>query len=115
MANYLNRLNKTDAELWDKAFKQFCKTGVWNMEQANFDNIGIDGEPINIIEPKVNNFMADPGHAGRFPGSRDWDYEGLQIKCDLIRCVANHGGICLTPTRIKIGTKGCKAYQKRKK
>lgn len=92
--------------------------------------IGIDGQPINteLTMPtmaeqlgrtmnnaamKSNSFMEDrtgTGRTGRFPGSRDWDFESLQVPCDLKKCVANHNGICLTPTLIKIGgPKGCKA------
>lgn len=33
MAEHLNRLTKEDALEWDKAFNQFCKTGVWIMAE----------------------------------------------------------------------------------
>lgn len=123
MAQHLNRLNNNDAKLWDAAFKRFCETGVWDM---NEEELGIDGQPINpemtiptmasqfgkAMNKAAEGIMAGPD---RFPGSRDWDYEGLQVPCELTRCVANHGGTCLTPTEIKIGgSKGCKAYKQRK-
>ncbi len=116
MANHLNRLNNNDARLWDKAFKHFVKTGEWNMSGTKENMVRGPMGTLKDMEAKgiqTHGIMADPGDRSRFPGSRDWDYESLQVPCELVRCVANHGGVCLTPTEIKISAKGCKSYKQR--
>lgn len=32
MDHRLNRLTKKDAIRWDAAFKRFCETGIWELE-----------------------------------------------------------------------------------
>ena len=66
-------------------------------------------------EDKVKGIMHNPND-GRYPISRDWFYENLNIKCCRGTCIANfernHQGRCGVPSRIEIDRKGkCKGYQ----
>ena len=51
----------------------------------------------------------------QFPKSRDWQFEGLDIKCGMTTCAANYSKLCLSPTLVEITAAGkCKGYHKRK-
>lgn len=139
MCQHLNRLNKAESLLWDKAWDIFIKTGVWEMPKRKtikeelvrgpmgtmkeMAEKGIETNiPITIGTHKSlerRSLMADPSGGilgrNRFPGSRDWELEGL-IACLRKTCVACHSNICVMPSRIKIGTNGkCEGYLNRDK
>lgn len=68
--------------------------------------------------PKTKGLMARPDEGifprgGRFPSSRDWSMP--EVKCSRRTCVANYGGVCVMPSCIEIGSKGCKGYKRRPK
>lgn len=120
LAEHLNRLDKNDALEFDKAFKQFCKTGVWTMTDKK-ENV-VSGplgtlEEMDAMGMETHGIMADPGRIGRFPGSRDWDIEG-SIDCLRKTCVANNDKThkCVMPSLCSIDEKGrCKGFKPRKK
>lgn len=125
MAEHLNRLDNKDALEFDKAFKQFCKTGAWNMnKEKQRKEILIDIANSDLCKLKTNSLMADPNEnimgRGRFPGSRDWDMESLNIICDQTKCAANKKSFgiakCIMPSLIAIDSHGkCVGFHPRKK
>lgn len=134
MGQHLNRLTKTDAIEFDKAFVTFCKTRVWVMGQAKrieeerlveknkfeqaIDRMGQELKN-DCKELKKNQFMADPSQRGRFLGSRDWDLEGHVFLCGQKKCAANitidGKSQCVMPSLIAIDSHGkCVGYKPRK-
>jgi len=64
-------------------------------------------------------FMGDPGSSifdrNRFPGSRDFELESLNIKCGRVTCAANYNKKCTMPSCISLNVKGkCEGYHPRK-
>jgi hypothetical protein len=51
----------------------------------------------------------------RYPISRDFELENLNIKCGKVTCAANHNKKCIMPSLIELNNTGkCKGYSPRK-
>ena len=135
MAEHSNRLTNEDALKWDKAFQQFCKTGVWNMTKEKITEMNMQ-KPIKLTKETIkigtndptkigthiglekNSLMVDPAHIGRFSGSKDWDLEA-KIPCANKKCICHNQsfgkGICGVPSMMAIDSHGkCTGYKPRK-
>lgn len=61
-----------------------------------------------------NGAIADPG-GNRFPFSRDFGLESLNVTCGKITCAANYNKKCTMPSLIEMNSKGvCKGCKPRK-
>ena len=135
MGKHLNRLTNEDALKWNKAFKQFCKTEVWNMTKEKITEMDTQ-KPIKLTKETIkigtnvpieigthkdletHNIMADPGHTDRFPESKDWDLE-VKIPCANKKCTYHNQsfgkGVCGVLSMMAIDSHGkCTGYKPRK-